>query len=185
MPKRLSSAAPVVALTIFMLSTQTTALALLPGMHPNVLHSIGTEEIETPLLPQPEAIAQPEPIALPEPEHIAERAHAQANSMKSVGYCYRGVKRALKKVGVSLTGTAAWMAKDQLLDDERFLMVPAKNLRIGDIVVHGKSRAHPYGHIAVYLGDGKEASDHVQKLVMGGRYGGTSVFRVRTELALK
>jgi hypothetical protein len=97
--------------------------------------------------------------------------------MGSVGYCYRGVKRALKKAGVTLSGGSAFMAKGQLEDDERFRKVPLSKVQKGDILVHGKSKAHPHGHIAVYLGNGKEASDHIGKLITGRRYGGTTVFR--------
>lgn len=97
--------------------------------------------------------------------------------MKSVGYCFRGVKRALKKVGVKLDGNSAHQAKAQLSSDSRFKKVPMSKLREGDILVHGKSRRHPHGHIAVYLGNKKEASDHIGKLVTGRFYGGTTVFR--------
>jgi hypothetical protein len=45
-------------------------------------------------------------------------------------------------------------------------------------MVHGKSSKHPHGHIAVYLGNEKEASDHVGKVIRKGRYGGTTVFRM-------
>lgn len=111
---------------------------------------------------------------------IAEQARRQAMAMCSVGLCYRGVKHALSSLGIDLEGNAAWMAKDQLSQDSRFVMVPLKSLRPGDILVHGRSKAHPYGHIAVYLGNNQEASDHVQKLVLGGRYGSTVVFRARS-----
>lgn len=110
---------------------------------------------------------------------IALEARGVAASMSSVGYCYRGVKRALKKVGVALTGGEAFMAKSQLADDPRFTKVPMSKLQTGDILVHGASKAHPHGHIAVYLGNGKEASDHIGRLITGGRYGGTTVFRVK------
>jgi hypothetical protein len=100
-------------------------------------------------------------------------------SMCSVGLCYRGVKRALNPLGIALAGDAAWQAKNQLCQDGRFCQVPMSNLSPGDILVHGRSSAHPYGHIAVYLGNGQEASDHVQHLVIGGGYGNTVVFRAR------
>lgn len=99
--------------------------------------------------------------------------------MSSVGWCYRGVKRALKKIGVALEGSSAFMAKSQLASDRRFTKVSIKSLKTGDILVHGASKAHPNGHIAVYLGNGKEASDHIGRLITGTRYGGTTVFRAR------
>jgi hypothetical protein len=119
---------------------------------------------------------------------IAETARCVATRRRSVGYCFRGVKRALGSMGVTLTGHAAWMAREQLQRDARFTEVPMKDLQVGDILVHGRNRSHPYGHIAVYLGDNKEASDHVQKLVRGITYGGTTVFRVRntsSQLSMK
>ncbi|HEY9790980.1 MAG TPA: hypothetical protein V6D22_11310 [Candidatus Obscuribacterales bacterium] len=157
MLKRLCFAAPV-ALLLLLTTTQTTAFAVLP-IHPNPAYSQRNASY----------------VSLA--DAIANRARVQAESMSSVGFCYRGVKRALNRVGVCLNGSAAYLAKSQLCKDPRFCMVPLKGLRKGDILVHGRSRAHPYGHIAVYLGDNLEASDHVQKLVLGGRYGATCVFR--------
>jgi hypothetical protein len=112
---------------------------------------------------------------------IAASAKCVANKMDSNGYCYRGVKRALKPFGVHLEGQSAYMAKDMLKEDPRFKVVAVNefdNLLPGDILVHGKSKAHRNGHIAVYLGNGKEASDHVQKLVTSRRYGTSVVFRI-------
>lgn len=108
---------------------------------------------------------------------IVDSARKMALKMDSNGYCYRGVKRALKPLGIVLAGNAAWMAKEQLFDDGRFHTVSSQDLQPGDILVHQASAAHKYGHIAVYLGEGKEASDHIQKVVVGGRYGGLTVFR--------
>lgn len=152
--KRLYIAASV-ALTTLLLAAQSSADALTP-------RAISSEHKVPPLA-----------------QKIATQAKGVAASMSSVGYCYRGVKRALKKVGVGLEGSSAFMAKRQLEQDRRFNKVPMNNLKKGDILVHGKSGAHPHGHIAVYLGNGKEASDHIGKLVTGRRYGGTSVFRAK------
>lgn len=117
-------------------------------------------------------------------QEIAGSARTVARSMGSVGYCFRGVKRALRKVGVSLEGSSAYMAKSQLADNERFARVSINDLRIGDILVHGASARHPHGHIAVYLGNGKEASDHIGRLITGARYGGTTVFRAVPETVI-
>lgn len=117
--------------------------------------------------------SKPTPLAL----KIASSAKNVASSMDSVGYCFRGVKRALKVVGIGLKGTSAYQAKRQLQKDERFKQVSMKNLKKGDILVHNRSRKHPHGHIAVYLGDKKEASDNIRKVVSGRNYGGTTVFR--------
>jgi hypothetical protein len=69
------------------------------------------------------------------------------------------------------------MAKNQLDNNDQFKRVSIKSLHVGDILVHGASARHPHGHIAVYLGNGKEASDHIGRLITGARYGGTTVFR--------
>lgn len=110
---------------------------------------------------------------------IVSQAKKMAKKMDSTGLCYRGVKRALKPLGIVLEGNAAWMAKNQLFEDGRFETVSVKALQPGDILVHQASKAHKYGHIAVYLGNGREASDHIQKVVIGGRYGRLTVFRAK------
>lgn len=114
-------------------------------------------------------------------EYVANRitraAYREAKSRNTVGWCYAGVADALEKVGVNLHGASAYMAKDQLLRDQRFAAVSISDLRPGDVLVHGRSASHKHGHIAVYLGNGLEASDHVQSLIKGAGYGGTTVFR--------
>ena len=153
--KRLYFAASVAAFSVALLSTPLSADAFgSPRISPSVK-------------------------ALPISSKIATSAKAVAMRTSTVGWCYRGVKAALACVGVALSGPAAWMAKGQLLDDVRFVMVPLKALKKGDILVHGRSTSHPYGHIAVYLGNNEEASDHVQALVLGHGYGDTVVFRAR------
>lgn len=111
---------------------------------------------------------------------IAQKAMQVAKQMNTVGWCYKGVCNALSFFGVHLSGAAAYQAKDQLLSDKRFrpLTVSKVNqLKPGDIMVHGASQSHPYGHIAVYLGNDSEASDHVQPVVFNGPYNGMTVFR--------
>lgn len=102
-----------------------------------------------------------------------------AQKTATVGWCYAAVKNALLPFGVELFGGAAWMAAGQLLNDKRFQVVHKKDLRPGDIMVHGRSPTHPSGHIAVYLGNQSEASDHLQPVITGGSYGKTLVFRVK------
>lgn len=113
---------------------------------------------------------------------IARRASAVASNTGTVGWCFKAVKGALKPFGIKLKGAAAWMAQSQLAKDPRFVRTTTAQLQPGDIMVHGRSQKHPYGHIAVYLGDDKEASDHVQKLVVGGGYGSTTVFRLKPSI---
>lgn len=116
-------------------------------------------------------------------DNIAQRSLAVAESMKSTGYCYTGVSRALSPLGVTLTGAAAYEAREQLDADPRFLPVSigeSVELRRGDIIVFNKSMSHPYGHICVYQGNGEESSDHVARLTTPDAYGGVSVFRLRS-----
>lgn len=115
---------------------------------------------------------------------IAQHAERVANNMGTVGWCYRGVKRALDKVGINLEGGYAKQAASQLASNPRVQEVSKADMQPGDILVHqpagyGRTKGQQYaGHIAVYLGNGKEASDHVQSVIKGQGYGGTRVFRV-------
>lgn len=115
---------------------------------------------------------------------IARNAYRVAQKMHSVGKCYRGVTLTMRDFGVTLTGMAAYEAKDQLIRDHRFKLVNAqdlKDLRTGDILVNNAVSAHPYGHIAVYVGNEKEASDHIQPVVFNSHmFGKTIVFRLRS-----
>lgn len=111
---------------------------------------------------------------------IARNALNTAKQLNTIGYCYRGVTLALKPLGINLSGMAAYMAKEQLDADPRFQQVQIgeiAELHPGDVLVHGPSRSHPYGHIGVYLGNENEASDHVQKTFLKGPYSGVTVFR--------
>lgn len=113
---------------------------------------------------------------------MARSALYTAKKMASNGWCYKGVTDALKPLGVELFGPAAYMAKDLLDNDPRFKQVRAvepAQLHPGDVIVHGPTGSHPYGHIAVYLGNNHEASDHVQDVVLNaiGPYSYSVVFR--------
>ncbi len=117
-------------------------------------------------------------------ESIAVSSLSVAESMKSTGYCYAGVSKAMSPLGVTLTGEAAYQARELLLADSRFLPLSlddSSDLRRGDIIVFNKSGGHPYGHISVYQGDGQESSDHVSQLTSPNAYGGVTVFRLRSE----
>ena len=115
---------------------------------------------------------------------IAAKAEQVGSNMGSVGWCYRGVKAALRPFGINLEGGLARQAASQLENNPRVQEVSKADMRPGDILVHqpaghGRTKGQQYaGHIAVYLGNGREASDHVQSLVRGQGYGGTRVFRV-------
>lgn len=116
---------------------------------------------------------------------IAEDAKEVALRMRTSGYCFRGVKRSLLENNVKLYGRSAYMAKEQLERDGRFEKIlttdnlTSHGLLPGDVIVHPKGykpgRKKPDGHIAVYLGNGREASDHLTNLIGGKAY----VFRPR------
>ena len=114
---------------------------------------------------------------------LASRARFVATKTNTIGWCFKSVKWALKPFGIKLDGGEAWMAQEQLSGDERFMKASLDDLRPGDILVHGKSVEHPFGHIAVYLGNSEEASDHLQALVSGESYGGTMIFRLKSNVS--
>lgn len=107
---------------------------------------------------------------------IAKTAKAVSKKMNSVGLCYRGVKKSLRKFGINLWGGSAYMGASQLAKNPKFeeIKVPKnelKKLPAGSVVVWGKNKQNPDGHISISLGDGQEASDHVQKQVnLNGKY---------------
>lgn len=120
------------------------------------------------------AAAGPAPKAGPIPEgtpsghKLAVTAQNVAQSMNSTGWCYRGVSTAVAQAtGVQLTGGSAYMAADQLASNSKFKEISVspdqlKSLPPGAIVVWGKTAASEHGHISVSLGNGQEASDHIQ-----------------------
>lgn len=113
---------------------------------------------------------------------IGDAAESVANSMGSTGWCYKGVATALAREGVTVTGGSAYMAADQLAGmPDKFQEVSVSpdqldDLPRGAVVVWGKTGASPHGHISVALGDGREASDHVQNQITSLR--GASNYRV-------
>lgn len=115
-------------------------------------------------------------------QHLAQVAERTAMGMGSVGMCYRGAKASIARAtGVQLTGGSAWMAANQLANSGRFreVSVPQsqlRNLPAGAVVVWGQTNRSPHGHISVALGDGREASDHVQRQITSLR--GASNYRV-------
>lgn len=118
-----------------------------------------------------------------EAHKIAERARQVATKLNSKGRCYHGVKAALRSVGVELKGRSAYMARDQLMAlPKNFMVLPVSpnkfnTLPEGSIVVWGRSAQKPHGHISIALGNGLEASDHIQKQITNGvRYGEPTVF---------
>ena len=103
---------------------------------------------------------------------LANVAYENAQSRNTVGYCYGGVKDSLRDTGLTdgrLSGSAAFQADDILKNQENFRKIDVsksdlKNLPAGCVIVWQPSQGHQYGHILVTLGDGREASDHVQNI---------------------
>ncbi|HEY9775480.1 MAG TPA: hypothetical protein V6C81_17060 [Planktothrix sp.] len=168
---RIKSVTYVLAAILMMLPSKAWALPL---------HRIGLNLNTN--LPKKVAVVNKTLSAEEAAHSIANNARFVAQHTHTIGWCYMSVKRALKPLGIKLMGAAAWMAGDQLQNDPRFEMASIDDLQPGDILVHGASGAHPFGHIAVYLGNATEASDHVQQLIDGSAYGGTTVYRVKSPI---
>ncbi|OGI19761.1 MAG: hypothetical protein A2287_01710 [Candidatus Melainabacteria bacterium RIFOXYA12_FULL_32_12] len=101
---------------------------------------------------------------------IAKAAQWVANAMNTKGWCYTGVKRALSKHGVNLSGGSAYQAAPQLAKNPKFkeVSVPAnklKDLPAGAIVVWNRSASHVHGHISIASGDGREFSDRTRNQI--------------------
>lgn len=98
---------------------------------------------------------------------LASRARAIATTRNTTGQCYSGVADAVDaEVGRFLYGSSAYMAAEQLATHANFkeMQVSASNLRelpAGAAVVWGRTGSSPHGHISIALGDGREASDHI------------------------
>ena len=110
-------------------------------------------------------------------EKIAALAKKYANKMDTIGNCLVGVARAIREfLGLKHTALSplpkAYLAAEQFRNDptlsKHFKEVKVDrsdlaNLPAGAVVVWNKSEGHPAGHISIALGNGKEASDHIQK----------------------
>jgi len=114
---------------------------------------------------------------------LANIASKNAQNMNTKGYCARGANKSLELAGLSKGETrvaSAYQAEGILSKHKNFKEISVtrddlNKLPAGCVIVWDQSAGHPHGHIAVTLGDGKEASDHVQKLVTN-RNAGFSVF---------
>lgn len=104
---------------------------------------------------------------------FANIAHKNARSIGTTGWCLRGVQKALERAGLhrgGSMGASAYQAVGNLSNNKNFKQVQVtrndlKDLPAGCIIVWAKTSKNPHGHIAVTLGNGKEASDHVQSLI--------------------
>ena len=106
---------------------------------------------------------------------LAQEASREARARGTVGNCYNAVADVIdRKVDKFLWGGHAYMAADQLAArKDRFREVPANDLAklpAGAVVVWGKGSSRS-GHISIALGDGREASDHIDAQ-MRSHYGG-------------
>ncbi len=104
---------------------------------------------------------------------LAQIAQKDAASLDTVGWCLRGVNNALEDAyGFRLSYESAYMAapalrkKSNLFKEVQVPRSELPNLPAGAIVVWGRNSKHPHGHISIALGDGREASDHIQKQCM-------------------
>jgi hypothetical protein len=98
---------------------------------------------------------------------LAAAAQNEANAEHSTGFCFRGVGRALAKIGVHTSGASAYMAADELAKNPKMKEIKVDRadlpkLPAGAVVVWAQGPGHADGHISVALGNGKEASDHIQ-----------------------
>lgn len=115
-------------------------------------------------------------------QRLAASAENVARRRGTVGWCFAGAKESIRAAtGVQLHGGSAYMAADQLAGNGRFREVSVspqqlRDLPAGAVVVWGRTNVSPHGHISVALGDGREASDHVQRQMTSLR--GHTNFRV-------
>lgn len=101
---------------------------------------------------------------------LARTAQREAARRDTVGWCYSGVATAVSRaLGVELYGKSAWQASPILARSDDFREIRSvrpkdlPKLPAGAIVVWGKTAASPHGHISVALGNGREASDHIDE----------------------
>lgn len=109
-------------------------------------------------------------------QQLARIAQRTATRMGTVGYCAKGVNDSLIAAGLASERGHAYQKAEQLARDSDFREVNVSRDQLsklppGAVVVWGRSNAKPWGHVTVSLGDGREASDHVQRMITGGRYG--------------
>lgn len=103
---------------------------------------------------------------------LASVAEQNAQQLGTMGWCLKGVRTGLEKAGLDCSqsmGGSAYQAVAALDNNPAFKRVDISKqdlskLPAGCVVVWDKSSGNQHGHIAVTLGDGKEASDHVQNV---------------------
>ncbi len=130
----------------------------------------------------PAPAAGPIPPGSPQGVHLAETARDVATAQNSTGWCFKYAAQSIAAAtGVQLSGESAYMAADQLAASDKFKEITVspdqlKELPPGAVVVWGQTDQSPHGHISVSLGNGQEASDHVQEQMTSLR--GATNYRV-------
>ena len=112
----------------------------------------------------------------PRAARLANVARSVASKMNSRGWCARGVFNSLQAAGLTIPRSAsAYMAANTLARDPRFREVRLTDAQIrqlppGAIIVSAayNSPGNPHGHIAITLGGGREASDHLGSVATNG-----------------
>jgi hypothetical protein len=100
-------------------------------------------------------------------ERLAAVAQRVAGRMGTSGWCAKGVRMAMQEAGIPYQSVgSAYQAANLLASNPRFRevrMTPEqiRNLPPGAVIVSAPSPGHQHGHIAVSLGGGREASDHI------------------------
>jgi len=103
---------------------------------------------------------------------LANIAEKNAYRTNTIGRCAGGTNDALEKAGLANGETrvaSAYQADAKLRNHKNFKQVAVSRedlskLPAGCVIVWQASPGRPHGHIAVTLGEGREASDHVQNI---------------------
>jgi len=114
----------------------------------------------------------------------AQMARQTAAAMNTVNRCAEGFEISFKKMtGIAITGHA-YQVKQQMDRNKLYRQVQVtdeemKNLPPGYVVVHDRNLSYTgpglggkYGHVSMSLGNGMEASDHIQKQMVNHYAGG-------------
>ena len=98
------------------------------------------------------------------------KQHAKASS---IGYCARYIRQALNAGGLGVPhGMPAPDAKSyqRILPSNGWDEIPMSQAgQAGDVMVIGQYEGRPHGHIAMCIGNGRWASDFIQKTMYGLR----------------
>lgn len=110
-------------------------------------------------------------IAGDQAQRLAEIARRTATAMGTTGWCAKGVGDAMDAAGIPYQRVAsAYQAADLLARNSNFREVslrPGEAPPAGAVIVHPSmyNGSQVHGHIAISLGNGQEASDHVQSMI--------------------